>query len=388
MLFWWLQSISLFFWLGLDAPIEPRFLLISAGALITFSIGYLLPPPRVRGLSSSSSLMDRCEILSFWATLLLAVPAFVIALRFMAYRLTVSSYLEGSGISLTQQAVLYTHLFFGLLYIGAVDDQNSQKRRLALVIFLIVAPRLIVSLQWRRFFVAQAIVPIVCIAIARGWIRITVWNIVHILMIALFVLFVPAITRGDHILGRDSDGKPQIINYFGYMNSLGYFQDNTDLSPPCPPLLVSLTAKVIPYATLGVCTVDIGNDKGLTATIDRLLTKKYTNDMMKGTGGNYLLELYLTGGVGGVMIGSSLFGFSCRWFVELISHRSLYAAIWAECLSRALFAPRGTLGYVYERIPGLVVATVIVAALSRMLMKSPRNGINDNIATASGRGES
>lgn len=381
LLFWWLQSILLHFWLGLDMPIEPRFFWISGGALATFALGYILPRPHFSCLSTPPAVLDRCQQFSYKATIILAVPAFLVALQFAAYRFTVTSYLEGQGISLTQQAVLYTHLFFGLLYIGAVDDKALQRRRLALVLFLIVAPRLIVSLRWRRFFLAQAIVPIVCIAVARGWVRLTARHLVQVILIALFILFVPAITRGDRIFGRDRQGNPQIVSYFGYMNSLVYFQDNTDLRFPCPPLLLSLTAKVIPYSRLGVCTVDIGTDKGLTATVDRLLTKKYTNDMMKGTGGNYLLELYLSGGIAAVMLGSALFGFSCRWFVVLLDHRSLYAPIWAECLSRALFAPRGTLGYVYERIPSLVLATLAVSALARILMKSSRDPNKDGILT-------
>jgi hypothetical protein len=98
--------------------------------------------------------------------------------------------------------------------------------------------------------------------------------------------------------------------------------------------------------------------------MDRLLTKEYSDDMRAGTGGNYLLELYLTGGVTAIVIGSMLFGLSCRQFVKLIGHRSIYAGIWSECLTRALFAPRGTLGYVYERIPSLVLATTAVVFLS------------------------
>ena len=61
-----------------------------------------------------------------------------------------------------------------------------------------------------------------------------------------------------------------------------------------------------------------------------------------------------------MILGSIIFGLTCRKFVEWIGYRSLYAGIWAECLSRALLAPRGSLGYVYERIPSLVLATLCV----------------------------
>ncbi len=364
MLFWWLESILLHFWLGAQVPIEPKFFWISAGALGAFAVGYILPAPRFPEASTSREVLNRCEKFSFVATIVLAIPACFVALQYLAYRLTVESYFGGEGISLWQQAVLYSHLFFGLLYVGAVEEPHKNKQKLALVILLTIAPRLIVAFQWRRFFAAQAIVPIILIALARGWFRLSFKRSFQLLLLGLFILFVPALTRGDNVFGEDEAGDPQVVNYFGYMNTLTYFQDNTDLRYQCPPLLVSLTAKVIPYPLLGICTVDLGENKNMTAALDRLLAKEYTGDIMAGTGGNYLLELYLTGGIAAILIGSVVFGFTCRRFVEMIGHPSLYAGIWAECLSRALFAPRQTVGYVYERIPSLVLATLVVVAIS------------------------
>lgn len=368
-LFWWLQSLLMWSWLGYESPIEPKYFWISGAALLVFSAGYLVPPPKLPNQPTSEATIDRCLRFSYKTVVILAIPAFIVAIRYFAYRMTVPSYFEGEGISLPEQAVLYAHLFLGLLYIGAVADPKLHKKDLALIIFLIVAPRVIVALQWRRFFAAQAIVPIILIAIARGWVHLKFKILVQLLLLGLFILFVPALTRGDSVFGQDEAGNPQIVNYFGYMNTLVYFQDNTDLEYPCPPLLVSITAKLIPYPLLGICTIDLGADKGRTAMLDRLLAKRYTGDLMAGTGGNYLLELYLTGGLVGVLAGSAVFGFSCRWFVGLLGRRSLYAGIWAECLSRALFAPRQTIGYVYERIPSSVLATLAVVAVSWAFLK-------------------
>jgi hypothetical protein len=355
-LFWWLQSILLHFWLGLQIPLEARFIWISVISLLLFSIGYLVQFRLPFTLTTSQPVLDRCEQFAYTASIIWAIPSLLVALQFAAYRLNVS-YGEGHGLSLLEQAVLYIDLFLGLLYIGAVDDKSSRMSRVGIIIALTIAPRLLISLRWGRFFAAQAIVPILFIAIARGWVEITPKRMLQIAFIVLFILFVPAITRGDSIFGEDEHAQPQIVNYFGYMNTLGFFQDNTDIGYSCPPLMVSLTAKIVPYSYLGICTIDVGKDKGLTATLDQLLTKQYSDDIMAGTGSNYLLELYLTGGVVATAIGALLFGVSCRGFVDLIGHRSLYAGIWVECLSRALLAPRGTLGYVYERIPSLLLAT-------------------------------
>ncbi len=95
---------------------------------------------------------------------------------------------------------------------------------------------------------------------------------------------------------------------------------------------------------------------------------------MAGVGSNYMLELYLTGGLTAVFIGSVFLGFSCRSFIALISCRSIYAGIWAECLTRALFAPRGNLGYIYERIPSLILATLGVVFISWCFSQLSRPG--------------
>jgi oligosaccharide repeat unit polymerase len=276
----------------------------------------------------------------------------------------VESYFEGQGITLSEQTVMYVHLFFGLLFVSAIAAPEKDRKKLALVIFLIVVPRLLVALRWRRFYAAQAIVPIILIGLARGWINVSFKRFTYISLIGLFILFVPALTRGDNVFGEDEYGTPQIVNYFGYMNTLGFFQDNRDLKYECPPIMVSFTEKVIPYSVLGMCTVDVGKDRSVPASLDILLTKQESDDLMAGTGSDYLLELYLAGGLTAVFIGSVAFGFTCRRFVHFIGHRSLYAAIWAESLSRALLAPRGNLGYVFERIPSELVATWAVIVLS------------------------
>ena len=363
LLFWWLQSLLLTVWLGLNSSIEPRFLWISIGSLAIYTVAYLLPPIRLSGFISSGKTMDRCVAFSYRAILIWSVPAVLVALQFTAYRLTVA-YGEGHGPSLVQQAILYVHLFLGLLFIGAIDEEHGSRNRLRLVIVLTILPRLLISLRWGRFFAAQAILPILFIAVARGWLKIGPKRVLQILLLGLFILFVPAITRGDTVFGEGEDGRPQIVNYFGYMNTLGFFQDYTDLHYTCQPLLVSLTAKIIPYHLLGACTIDVGDERGLPATLDVLLTKQYSDDFMAGTGGNYLLELYLLGGIPAIMGGTFIFALTCREFVEFLAHRSIFAGIWAECLSRALFAPRGNLGYVYERIPSLILATLAIVLLS------------------------
>lgn len=364
-LFWWLPSL-LFHVLGMADPVGNWGLWMSFLGLGTFAVGYLTSPAKVRGFIRplihlpkfrfASSTLDACESLAYKATTIVAVPSLMLASRFFVYRLG-TAYGQGEGVPFAYQAVLYIHLFLGFLYLGLAKSVPKNNGRILIASILVALPRLIISFRWGRFFLAQAAIPILFIAIARGWIRLSGRRILSSSVLIVFVIFVPSLTRGDYFFGPNG-----MVDFFSAGSSLRLFQDNINLnlSGKCPPLLVSLTAKTIPYSVFDVCTMPYLGSVGWPATLDRILTENdpTTEGTLEGTGSNYLLELYLTGGATALVLGSMVFGFSCRCFVGWVARRSAFAGIWAECLSRALLAPRGNLGYVYERIPTLVAATV------------------------------
>jgi hypothetical protein len=358
LLFWWLPSI-MFRVLGIEDQVNNWTLWVSALGIVSFAVGYLLPPLRFRS-EIPPSIVDLCEKIAWRVTLWIFIPALLVAVRFYWYR-TAVAYGQGEGLSLTDQAILYAHLFFAFLFLGAVKTDAGNRRRIVAVSLLATLPRLIISLHWGRFFLGQAVVPILFIALDRGWLRLTLKRWLQLAALVLVIVFVPALTRGEQFLQQGN-----IVKFFVAGSSLTLLQDNTslDLSNRCPPLLVSMTAKLVPYRIFGVCTIDIWDRKNVPATIDRILTynQPELEGTIEGTGGNYLLELYLSGGILIVGVGSALFGFTNRCFIDWVSRRSIFSGIWAECLSRSLFAPRGTLGYVYERIPSLLIVTIVVAA--------------------------
>jgi len=360
-IFWWLRSVLVRFVFHMPDTVEDGTLAASLLALGCFTLGYLLPTPGRAARNVPDLLLEACGEFAYKATVALFFPALVIALVLLRGRIAVE-YGSADPTPRLDQAVLYTHLFFGFMAIGAADPERRGYRRIWIATALITLPRLLVSLHGARFFLAQALVPVLLIAIARGWIRPSARRVLQLGAIALFLIFVPAMTRGDQVMGQDRD-----LAIFMGSDVLGLFQNNMDLSlnNRCPPLLISLTAKTIPYSLLGVCVMDIGGLKNMPATLERILTDNDPGSFhgtVSGTGSNYLLELYVTGGMFAVYLGSAVFGFTCRRFVKWIGLRSLFAGIWAECLTRALLAPRGNLGYVYERIPSLVLATLAVIA--------------------------
>jgi len=361
-LFWWLRSILLRAVFHLSDNVDDSTLVISVIAFLCFCAAYLIPRRGGAARWFSDRTLDSCADFSYQATVALFFPALLVAVQLFLTNAKVD-YGSTDPIPRPYQALLYTHLFFGFLSIGAADPGRMGRRRLGIAAILLTLPRLVISLHGARFFLAQAIVPLLIIAVGRGWVRLTLKRIVSLAIVALFIIFVPALTRGDNVV--NSDGELQL---FMSSDVLGLFQKNTDLSyePGCPPLLLSLTAKIVPYGFLGVCVIDSGGLKDMPATVERILTNNNPASFQgtaSGTGSNYLLELYITGGLFAVYAGSALFGFSCRSFVGWTGRRSLFSGIWAECLTRALLAPRGNLGYVFERIPSLVAATVALVVV-------------------------
>jgi hypothetical protein len=364
-LFWWLPSLAFWAITG-SAPEESQWSIwVSLSALGLFVSAYLLPQPQLRPSLFPVSTLDLCEAFFFKAIVAWSFFAFAFALRFGLYRWTVQ-YGEGDPIPPLYQAVLYVHMFLGFAFLGTFNDASGNRRRLWTVVCLTIAPRLFISLHWGRFYLAQALVPVVLLALARGWIRFSAKRGLQLCAVALCLFFVPALMRGNQVFGIDRTGQFALLSFIKSGSSLALMDNNRELEAPCSPLLVSLTEKLIPYSVLRVCTTDVGDAKNVPASLEMLLTRKYSNDLLLGSGSNYLLELYLTGGVVGIAIGTVFFALSCRRFVAWIGRRSLFAGIWAESLSRALLAPRGNLGYVYERIPSLLLATLLVIIACRI----------------------
>jgi len=361
-LFWWLRSILVRDLLHIVDTVTDETIGISILALLLFIAGYLLPANTRLADPRSYPMLDACAAFAYKATQFFFFPALLIAIQQLSRRIGVD-YGLNDIIPRPYQALLYIHLFFGFMYLGGADAEKQGNRRLVIATILVILPRLIISLHGARFFLAQAVVPALLIAVARGWIRFSAKRILQILALAIVIIVMPAVTRGDKVIGPEKD----LIMITGN-NILGLYQDNLDISldSNCPPLLISLTAKTIPYGLLGICVVNFAGLKNMPATLERIITN-YDPYSFQGTaagaGSIYLLELYVTGGLFAVYIGSVLFGYSCRLFVSWIERRSLFAGIWAECLTRALLTPRGNIGYVFERIPSLVLATGLVIFL-------------------------
>lgn len=365
-LFWWLATLLYRMALKVPDPVHDWTLLLSFASVMLFLIGYLLPVARLRWRSVPPATLEATEDISFLAIKVLSIPAIALALYY-AKQLSTVSYGSSGGIPFFAQAVFYPYLFFGLMYLGSVKTGPATRRKIVLTCALMIIPRVLITLHYGRFFAAEAIVPVVFLSVARGWIHLRKRRVAGLALLVLALIFVPAYTRGDKLGGQNA-----MVNFLATGSTLKLFQDNEQLSLAgrCPVLLVSMTAAVVPYHALGVCTISYEGLRHVPATLDRILTVNQVGSATKtgaGTGSNYMLELYLSGGMTALLIGSIAFGYACKLMVWHLADRSIFTGIWAMCLARALLAPRGNLGYVFELIPGYVVATLFAALLGIML---------------------
>jgi hypothetical protein len=387
--FWWLLSIVYRWVLGLEDPVTDDTIILSIVSAGFFIFGFLLIRIKNRRPTTLTPMtLDRCERRSYNLVLFLCVPSIVIASLFYIVSAG-KAYAEGGNINIVEQVIFYLELFFGFMFLGVVGQGIQHKRRTCLVIFLLLLPRVVVSLHWGRAFVAQGFVPILFIAVGRGFIRLSWKSVFQIVVLGLAILIVPSITRGDQVFDSgegSSQDAPQVVSWLASGSSLQVTQMylDMDLSHRCPPLLISLTDKVIPYALLHICTIDLFSGVR-SANLNRLVSEDLNQSMGLGvdatgsTGTSYLLELFLTGGMPAVVLGSLVFGAVCRFLTTSMASRSLFSGIWAQCLMAALLSPRGLLGYVFEKVPGQVLATLLFMLVGSDLWRSPSPFKNDNL---------
>lgn len=362
-LFWWTPSLIFTYLLGVTDPVNLATIQLSMVAVLCFMAGFFGPQAKkVYLFKLSKNQVSAVGQLAGHLTRIIGPVSVATALYFFFYRSGIQ-YGEGEGLATWQQAIFYFHLFTFTLYLSTTDDFTRNRGRWFLTVMISIIPRFIVSLAWGRFFFAQALVPLLLLAVARGWVKVNAKTLIGLALCALAIIFVPPAMRGDALIGNE-----ELISFLVNGSTLLLFQNNmeTDFSQACAPLLVSLTAKLVPYELLGVCTIDIWGQTGLPATLDRLLAYQEIGgaNLLVGPGSNFLLELYVTGKVPAVIAGSLAFGYSCRFFCKAIAVPTVFGAIWLECLTRALFAPRSNLGYVFERIPSLMIVTMLFVAIA------------------------
>ncbi len=373
--FWWLPSIILFI-LDLPMMVSNETLGISILALLLYSLGYIIVGnKKISFIKTSKDATQRVAKLSKKIIFFLMLPSLIFSILFYLSRIG-TTYGEGAGIPILYQSFFYLEMTFFFMYISTTNDKELNPKIFWFIVFVSILIRFIVSATWGRFFVGQIIVAFLIVAIIRRWLVFDRKGIFKVIAITLFIFFVPAIMRGDFKSSSKQYSENLFIEFVTAGSTLKLFEDNKnlDLSSNCNPLFVSLFAKTIPFSFVGSCTIDIWGEYNLPATLDRILAEnelgKNSMKSLRGPGSNYLLELYISlNGNIGIIIGSFIFGIISRFSVNSLHYPTIFGLIWIEILSRALFAPRSNIGYVFERIPSLLLLSFLMLILANSIYK-------------------
>jgi len=377
--FWWLPSIILFV-LDLPMIVSDETLAISILALLLYGLGYIVfGNKRFLLIKTSEDATQRVAKLSKKIIFFLLLPSLIFSILFYLSKIG-TAYGQGGGIPILYQSFFYLEMTFFFMYISTTNDKELNPKIFWFIVFVSILIRFIVSATWGRFFVGQIIIAFLIVAILRRWLIFDRKNVMKIIAIALFIFFVPALMRGDFQSSssqRYSDNP--LIEFVSAGSTLKLFEDNRnlDLSNNCNPLFVSTFAKTIPFSFIDSCTIDIWGEYNLPATLDRILAEnelgQNSMDSLTGPGSNYLLELYLSfNGNIGIIIGSFIFGIISRFSVNSLHNPTIFGLIWIEILSRALFTPRSNVGYVFERIPSLLLLSFLILILANSLYRQQR----------------
>lgn len=370
-------SCSVFWWLGnlADDPnwtITYETNILSIISFILISAAYFLYKPKKKEVIVS--VPQYGEKLLFLIFSILTVLSLAVSLDFMSLRMDFT-YGEGDNISLPTQVIMYAHLFFGIFFFGIIAQRlQTSKIKIIMVPILLLTPRLIVSLVWGRFYLVQALLPLIFMTLISPHYKFNWKHPILICVMGLFVFIVPPIFRGDDLQSTES-----LKNFLIHGSTLSLIDKYSYLKNTikCNPFIVSSTSKMFPYSFFGLCTIDVWGEKGLPATLDRLLAYEETGniDILAGPGSNLLLELQLSGGFIGVVLGSILFGFMNKFSAVKLYGNPVYASIWVEILTRSLLVPRSNFGYVIERIPALFIACFFLSRLLKIKVCTKENAI-------------
>ena len=110
--------------------------------------------------------------------------------------------------------------------------------------------------------------------------------------------------------------------------------------------------------------------------MDRILAYKElgheaSQEVLAGPGSNYLIESYVSlYGVFGIVVVSFVFGVITAISFNSLTTASLFGSIWLEILTRGVLVPRGNVGYALERVPMLLLTTLVFILLTQFFFKT------------------
>ena len=333
------------------------YFLTSAACLLAYIFG-IIASPRFTGNKTNWSVYSAISRKIVYATFPIIFPWSI----YNSYQTFKIGYGLVDPIDLNLNILMYIPLT--VLPVIAYDFAIKPSRKNALFLLLIIAPRLLISIFGPRFFLFQALIPVIMIYYSLNKID-TKW-VMKITAVFLFVTAIIPILRGDgEVLLRSLVvGSP--INLIRLLPV-----------PPDDKLSLFYVPCAFSDGTIaGECT-SIARQLGASnfTSLDQMMTASIrleTGLNSIGTGGNPFFEsgafssILFAGGlfvITGIIIGIILKNFLNNiFFLLLMSHVP----------SKALFLLRGNFLEFYDRLLYIATAAIALKILSATLIRRTR----------------
>lgn len=387
LIFWWLPYF-IYRFANIGHSVSNETLINSVIAFISFIAGYfiayaLFNKVRFRPLFFGDRTLNNLAYFTEKALIAIAPVCIVFAISFFLMRLG-HTYGEGPYMPFVFQLFFYMQIFLYYIYATVKSTEEYFSRKFIYITFTFLLTRLIVSLQWGRLFLAYSIVPLFLLLVARGVLQFNLKTVSLLFFAFVFLFFLIPLFRGD-FERRTTEDIIELAYVIAYGGPIGLFDMYKDLSfkdlaryvgieEYCNPLIVSVTAWLIPYKLIGECVLDIWQAEDRPATLDRIfafieLGPKRAFETLYGPGSVYILELYFSFGESLIMVylGSFVMGSIAGISFTRIRNKSIFGVAYLEILFKILFMPRSNVGQVFEKAIPFAIAVMILALILNTL---------------------
>ncbi|SAK92954.1 hypothetical protein AWB79_06885 [Caballeronia hypogeia] len=296
-----------------------------------------------------------------------ALAAVFVAMRWSA------DYGEGDTMPYVFQIFLYSHLYLLFFYLRFVDEQEVKSRRFLLLSLAVVLPRLLISTHWGRFFVGQAVLPLVFAALVGGGIMVKGRHILLIVAGAALIYFALPMLRGDDVVTGGSDSLLKFVAAGGPVSLVGQVEDVGRAFPNVDFLKTGLIGPFAPDLLNPDERIDIWGQEGAPLTLDRAFAALEGIGFysLTGPGSVYVADLLVLGGFVALMAGSIVIGGFLALTRFLYRLNPLFSLALFDIVSKTVFLPRTSFTYLIDRI---VVLTLICALMLKAARWCRRHG--------------
>jgi hypothetical protein len=278
-------------------------------------------------------------------------------------------YGSGEGLSSFHQIPLYGLLYTYYIYLIYSSYYVRPKDEFLKISFLAILPRFLIATVWGRFFLVQALLPFVLLAIQSGYIKVNFKVFSILILIGLCVFIGLPMLRGDEISVSDSLSLLEFVIKGGPVHLIGEVDNVQNTFPNTNFLITGLFGNTFPFLFGNNDKIDIWGSYGLVVTLDRAFAfmEGVDFDSNAGPGSNYVAELLVIGGYFGLIFGSFFLGIVFRIGKKISNITPVIALPMIDALSKSLFVPRSNITYMFERaIPLTVIFIVLVFILNKI----------------------